>query len=233
MARSTAAFERVINLAVARVKPPEFQKLHARIARRALADHLAKLDHKPNVVRFVDGRRGLPEEQVQPYGVIRYEFQRLAEIALFALNRARALSPARSGRYRESWFIMAGGAEVAPAAIPEGVPLILTNDQPYHRKLEMTVNRGVLQRRSVRLPPGIVERVRQDIFREFGEVVDAQISFIELRGGYILKGRARRRRAAQDRRSSAFRAGREFLAARSDTSAGRPMTYPALIIRPL
>lgn len=220
MARSTAAFERVINLAVARVKPPELQKLHARVARKALANHLAKIEHKPNVVRFVDGRQGMREESVQPYGVIRYEFQRLGEIAQFALARARALSPVKSGQYRESWFIMAGGREVASNAIPEGVALTLTNDQPYHRKLEMTVNRKVLQRRSVRLPPGIVERVRQDIFKEFGRVVDADIRFIDLAGRPALGGAEVPWRLRRD----GGRAGRR---------KGDRVTYPALIIRPL
>lgn len=206
MARSTAAFDRVIRLAIAGVKPPEIQKLHARIAREALSSHLARLDHQPRVIRFVDGREGAPEESVRPYGVIRYEFQRLAEIAQFALNRARELSPVQSGRYRDAWFVMAGGRQVAPGTIPEGVELILTNDQPYHRKLEMTANQRVAAgSRSVRLPPGIVERVRQEIFREFGRVVDAEVTFITLRGGYVVK---------------------------TGRFAGRSMTYPALVLRP-
>ena len=56
MARSTAAFERVISVAIARLKPPEAQKRHAEIARKGLADHLAKTKGAPQVVTFVDGR---------------------------------------------------------------------------------------------------------------------------------------------------------------------------------
>ncbi|MCW2243579.1 hypothetical protein [Azospirillum canadense] len=235
MARSTAAFERIIDLAVARVKPPEFQKLHAEIARKGLAEHLAGLNGPPpEVVTYVDGRRGLSEDTVKPYGVIRYDFHRLAEVAAFALRRCRELSPVKEGRYQESWFVMAASRQVADGAIPNTGELIMTNDQPYHRKLEMTVNADHWRGKArARLPAGIVERVRQEVRREFGRTVEASISFITLQGGYVLKGRAHLKPAKQSRRSRAYRAGRKHLAPRKDTAVGQPMTYPAIFLRSL
>lgn len=214
MARSTAAFERIITLQLAKVRPPEVQRIHAEIARKGLAKHLQSIQGgKPHVTVYVDGREGASEDTVKAYGVIRYEFTRLAEIAAFALKRAQELSPVDSGAYKSSWFVMAAGRQVSPEAIPNGVELVLTNDQPYHRKLEMTVNaehwRGKVR---ARLPAGIVERLRQEVYREFGKTVDASVSFITLQGGYVLKGRGRRRK---------------------DTAAGQQMTYPALILKPL
>jgi hypothetical protein len=233
MARGTAAFERIINLQLQKLQPPKFQKEHARIAKQVLANGLAKRTDTPEVVRFVDGQKGAPEESVRYGGVIRYELQSLARIAQWALARARELSPVESGAYKEAWFVMAGGAVVSAEAIPNGVELVLTNDQPYHRKLEMTVNQPGGNRTSARLPPGIVERVRQELFREFGRTFVAEIKFIQLQGGYVLKGRQRLVKAKQDGRSSAFRAGRRHLAGRKDTAAGQQMTYPALILGPL
>lgn len=203
MARSTAAFERVINLAIKNAQPPEVQKRHAEVARKGLADHLRTVPGgKPHVTTFVDGRKGASEDSVKAYGVIRYEFTRLAEIAAFALRRAQELSPVGDGRggggdpgghYRDAWFAMVGGRQVAPEAIPAGAPeVVITNDKPFHRKLEMTVNAASFRGKAMaRLPAGIVERVRQEILREFGKTLDVSVSFITLQGGYTLKGRQR------------------------------------------
>lgn len=234
MARSsTAAFERVINVAVAKMKPPEAQKRHAEIARKGLADHLAKAKGKPQVVTFVDGRRDASEDSVKFGGVIRYEFHQMAEVAAFALKRAQELSPVLSGAYKDAWFAMAGGKQVSADGVPNTGEIVITNDKPYHRKLEMTVNaehwRGKAR---ARLPAGIVERVRQEVMRQFPGV-HASVSFITLQGGYVLKGRANLQLAKQNRQSSAYRAGRKYLASRKDTAAGQQMTYPALILRPL
>lgn len=226
MART--AFEKVIDLAVANAKPPEIQRRHAAIARKGLADHVGRLQHKPAVVTLVDGRRGAAEETVQAYGVIRYEFQRQREIAAYALRRCRELSPERSGRYRDSWFVMSAGRQVNEADMPEGQELVIVNDQPYHRKIIVGAQRNIVQ-----VPPGIIETVRQELFQQFGYVVNAEIRYIHLQGGYILKGRRQRKRSAQNNMSSAFRAGQEFISGRKDTAAGQPMTYPALIIKPL
>ncbi|HYF88977.1 hypothetical protein [Azospirillum sp.] len=232
MARSTAAFERVINVAVARLKPPEAQKRHAEIARKGLVEHLAQSKTPPQVVTFVDGRKGASEDSVKFGGVIRYEFHRLAEVAAFALRRAQELSPVDSGAYKDAWFVMAGGKQVPAEGVPNTGEIVVTNDKPYHRKLEMTVNANHWRtgKAMARLPAGIVERLRQEVFRQFPGVY-ASVDFITLQGGYVLKGRSQLRLAKQNRQSSAYRAGRKHLATRKDTAAGQQMTYPALILR--
>jgi len=203
MARSTAAFERTIRLAVDSLRPPDVQRHHAAVARRGLVDHLRKLKGDlPEVQTFVDGRLGAPEESVKPYGVIRYEFVFASEAATFALKEAQEMSPVDSGAFRRAWFLMVDGKEVAADAIPPSARrIVLTNDRPYARKIEV----GAM---TVRVPPGIVDRLQRVVLRRFGNSVEADVQYIELAGGYRLKrdgGRKGRRK-------------------------GDPLTYPALIM---
>lgn len=225
MARS--AFERVIELQLERFSPAEAKRKHVEIARRGLAEFMARQQERPAYRIEVDGRAAASEDQVRPFGVIRYVFLRLPQIARFAIQTARDISPVESGRYKKSWFLIADGKEVAEAAVPERVgQLILVNDRPYARKIH---TRGARIRG---VPPGIVEKVRQLVLRRFGGIVTANIEFLTLSGGYVLQGGAPLKRAAQNRRSSAFRGGRTHLRARADTAKGRQLTYPALVMTP-
>lgn len=232
--KSFSNMEKVLRLDLSQVLPPQVQKVHADFARKKLQEHLSGLKGTPPAVTtIVDGRRGASEDSVKPYGLIRYEFSWLAEVAQAALDKALEFSPVDSGEYRNSWFMMAGQVEIDPTAIPDGISEItITNSTPYHRKIQV----GAMK---MSVPPGIVERVRQWVLGRHGNLVDAQIYFIQLSGKakgsrfeipYILKGRRPARPAAQSRRSSAFRAGRKYLAARKDTAAGQQLTYPALTI---
>jgi hypothetical protein len=99
--------------------------------------------------------------------------------------------------------------EVAPAASAE---LIVTNDQPYHRKIDTGHMR-------MSVPPGIVEDARQAVMRRFGNVIQAQRRVITLGGAYVLAG--------------VFHQGyRPHARTRlqKDTAAGRELNYPALVI---
>ena len=239
------SFEQVIRLNMAAVKG-DIQKRHAAIARAGLAAHLAGLEHKPTVVTFVDGRRDASEDSVKPFGVIRYEFRQMADIAVWALERCRELSPVKSGAYRESWFVMVGGKEVDPAAVAAVDEITITNDRPYHRKLEVTVNSQRLHggKKTIRVPAGIVEAVRQEILRKYPGV-SAEVAFMELAGGYVLRGHGSRRGRATVRRRSEDvgtepkeapkkrnrRGERERR--RKDRQIGQPITYPALTIKVL
>lgn len=232
MARS--AIETVVTLNLHRFGPEAAKRKHIEIARKGLAEFMSRQEHKPAYRIEVDGRAATSEQQVKPYGVIVYRFLRLGQVGRFALATARELSPVgksadddHKGLYKKSWLLIADGAVVAESAIPEKAEqLILVNPVPYSRKIHV---RGA---RLVGVPPGIVERVRQLVLRRYGGIVSANIEFLTLRGGYVLHGGAPLKRAAQDRRSSAFRAGREFLRARADTAAGKQLTYPALVITP-
>ncbi len=200
------AFETVINLQLAQFGPEEAKRRHIAIAQRGLAAFMAGQTSKPSVTIEVDGHSASSEESVKPFGVIAYRFLRMREIALFALAKARELSPVLSGRYRASWFAMVDDAETAPEAISSSATVVITNDQPYARKIHVGA-KGFEKY----VPPGIVEKVRQFVIRKYGAIVDAELQFITLAGGYILKGSHGRRK---------------------DRQAGASLTYPALVLTP-
>jgi len=225
------AFERVIDLAVSHLRPPEVQRVHARIAREGLAEHLAALPGKPPVRTIVDGRAGAAEESVRAYGLIRYEFGFLAEIAPFALEQARTLSPVDSGRYRDSWIVLADGVPVDAAAVPpETVELTIVNPEPYSRKLN--VGKGLDGTPFViEVPPNFVERVAQAVLRRWGNIVRAQVRYLSLQGAYTIKtGNAvlLRREAG---RAGILVDSRAQFQSRRDRNAGSEVTYPAVVIR--
>ncbi len=134
---------------------------------------------------------------------ISYTIQRLPQVARFALQTAMDISPpGPTGRYKQAWFLLADNVEVNVNRIPGNVRVImLINDEPYARKLN--VRGAKLQG----VPPGIVERVRQLVIRRYGTFVTANIDFLTLKGGYILKRSTKRHRA------------------------GEEMTYPTLVIQ--
>ena len=141
-----------------------------------------------------------------------------------ALDELRRRSPVRSGAYRDGHRVLIDGADTElPVDLSPGVVATIVNDQPYARKVESGA-------RGFRASRGIYEAARQAVQAEFGRIVQVELRYVTLPGGYVLKGRQRRIRAAKDRRSSAFRAGRRALAARKDRAAGEPLTYPALVI---
>jgi hypothetical protein len=201
-----AAFERVIRLQLEQFTPEEAKRRHIAIARRALAHFMARQATKPGVAIEVDGHPATSEDGVQPYGVIVYRFTRMREIAAFALAQARALSPKKSGRYKRSWFFMVDEAEIALNAIPHTARVVLTNDQPYARKIHV----GATGFKAY-VPPGIVEKVRQLVLRKYRNVVDVEIQFLTLAGGYILQ-----------------KSG----GSGKDRQPGSALTYPALVITP-
>jgi hypothetical protein len=211
----------------------------AAFAKADMRAYLASLPARPHVRTFINGREGVREEAVIAPGPIVYELDFRIEVALLGLRTLRRDSPVRSGKYRRSHFVMVGGQEVTESALESGrvvlhpaSEIIITNDQPYHRKVHV----GASGFRAYR---HLYERARQVILRRFGQIVRVDIRFIDLSGPpaiggapvpWVLKTHGRRRRAAQDARSSAFRAGLQFLAGRTDTAAGQQVRYPALVI---
>lgn len=178
------AFEEVIRLQMARFSPAEARKKHIAIARDGKAEFMARQSVKPQVRLEVDRRPALSEEQVKPFGLIVYRFDRMREVVEFALSEARRISPVDTGRYQAAWFAMVGNGEVSPEAIPQDVPVTITNDQPYAWKIHAGT-KGFEKY----VPPGIVEKIRQLVLRKYRPIVTAEVIYINLTG----RGKARRR----------------------------------------
>lgn len=205
MASTMRAFERELKIATAGLDEKTVNMMLAQTAREALHGAIQAGEASNEYQRFVNGREGASEDEVKAPGPILYVFSYQSEVATFAVKWAQENSPVRSGRYRKSWFVLVNGRKtVDPSKIQEGVPFIVTNDQPYARKIHV----GHMK---MKVPPGIVERLRQAIRQRFGNTVTAEVKFITLAGGYRLK------------RGTGKKGSR----------GGDQMTYPAVVVTPL
>lgn len=157
----------------------ELTRLHAQVAREEKQRVIDEAGMQPGVETYVDGRRGVSEDEVRPFGMIAYWFTYWDEIARFAIEQAELISPRKTGRYLGSWFFIADEIVFRdPDQIPSDTRrLILTNDQPYHRKIHV----GSMQ---VHAPgqAAIVETVRKQVNARFGNSVKAGIEFVDLGG---------------------------------------------------
>jgi len=204
-------FEQIIVLNLKRFQPEEVRKKHIEIARKVLNNFLERQRDKPEYEIIVDGHLAHSEEAVKPFGVIRYVFKRMAQVGKYAIKTARDMSPVQSGRYKRSWILVADGQLVSENDIPNSAKeLVLVNNQPYARKIHL---RGARLRG---VPPGIVEKTRLKVQRQFSSV-ELNIRFITLGAGYRLK-----KDYIQTRRSGRLRLRDQ---------AGSDLTYPALVIK--
>lgn len=196
---TASSLERQLRVTGQGLSKREIGALMARVAKSALQEAINAGEASPQYTRVVNGRVGASEESVEPPGPIVYLFNTLNEAAVYALAFVEARSPVRSGRFKRAWFVMVNGNpwNVGAKPIPDDAEVIVTNDVPYARRIEV----GHMK---LSVPPGIVESARQAVQRKFGDSVKAQRRFIELSGGYRVKGRGAR--------------------------AGGPMRYPALVM---
>ncbi len=196
----------------------------AEVSRQAVAEAIARGEGTESRTTIVNGRVGAAEESVTPPGPIVVKFNWWEEVALYAIEFASARSPVDSGDYRDSWFVLADGEMVAPENIPPAARMIVvTNDKPYHRKID------VGHMRNMSVPPGIIEDTRQAVNGRYGNMVLAEVGFVELAGGYILKGRqysSAKKFSAHIRHNR----GRAVATKRKDSKRGQAMTYPAVEI---
>ncbi|MBA2708556.1 MAG: hypothetical protein H0U59_12200 [Gemmatimonadaceae bacterium] len=202
-----------LQLATAGISPENIAAELAKFARSELSKAIQEGEGSERYDRYVNGRQGAAEESVVPPGPILYVFHWWREIIEFALQSAVERSPEKSGDYKRSWFIMTpGGVIKSFDDIPINSTVILTNNQPYSRKIDVGHMR-------MSVPPGVVEDVKKMVMAKFGSFVTARRTMIPLPGGYTLKGRLRRGYRPFARTKL-----------RADTAAGSQMTYPALVL---
>lgn len=196
------AFERELKIATAGLEPDAIRALLAKTAKEALSEAQRSGDAPANFRRFVNGREGVSEEQVNPPGPIVYEFSWLPEITEYGLAFWKERAPKESGDYARSVIVLVNGRQTSNfTAIAPDAEVVIVATVPYARKVEV----GAMK---MRVPPGIAQDTRQAILRRFGNVVQAEVRFINLAGGYVL-------------RRNHGRAGRR---------AGQEVTYPAVIV---
>ncbi|MBW9090840.1 hypothetical protein JNB91_23800 [Rhizobium wenxiniae] len=229
------AFEQEIRIATAGLEPDEIRHALAVYARQSVAEVVQSGRASARYDRYVNGRRGASEDSVQLPGPIVYEFSLWEPILTFALLELARRSPVKSGRFRQSFIVLANQRIVTDFdEIGPDDEVIITNFQPYIRKAEG----GVLS-----VPRfSIFDGTKRSLARRFGNsgrnaaAFSFETKWLDIRSGvhpqipYILKGHQRVTAAKKSSRSSAHRAGRLTLERRKDREAGQPITYPSIVI---
>jgi hypothetical protein len=229
MATGFEFFERDLRVATAGMEPDAINHAVAAFAKQELRRVIANGSASPRYERYVNGIQGAAEEAYRAPGAIVYEFTNWPVVINAAIEELQRRVPRKSGLYAGSFIVIAGGRVVTEySSIGADAEVIIVNSQPYTRRMDNSRTHG---RRHFLLAYHALRRRFGDVFRitnvylKIGAGVHPQIP-------YILKGGARLRAAVQNNRSSAFREGRATLAPRRETEAGRPITYPALVINP-
>lgn len=211
MGSRITALDKQLQLATAGISPQNLSRELALFAKQSLRDAIHYGEGSPRYDKFVNGVEGADEFTVTPPGPIVYVFHWWNEIIEYALDVLRARSPVKSGRYRDSWFPMINGVVVTDySTIPIDATVMLTNNQPYARKIEV----GFMD---MSVPSGVAQDSNQIIRRRFGNLIASKSTMVTLPGGYILKGHFRRGIRKYSRTKL-----------RKDTQAGAHMTYPAI-----
>ncbi len=208
-----STFAKDLQLATAGIAPENIARELAAFARSENAKAIGEGEGSERFDRYVNGNLGASEDTVIPPGPILYVYHWWRELCEFTLQSLVERSPEKSGRYKQSWFVMTAGGRIKSFDdIPINADVIFCNDQPYSRKIDVGHMR-------MSVPPGVVEDVRKMVMSRFGNLVKARRTMIPLPNGYVLKGRFRRgyRQYARTR-------------LRKDTQAGAQMTYPALVL---
>jgi hypothetical protein len=208
-----STFAKDLQLATAGMEPEAIAPALAAFARSELSKAIQEGEGSARYEKYINGNFGAEEETVVPPGPILYVFHWWREVIEFALQTLVERSPEKSGDYKKAWFVMTPGGRVKSFDdIPINASVIISNDQPYSRKIDVGHMR-------MSVPPGVVEDARKIVMSRFGNMVTATRVLMPLPSGYVLKGRFRR----------GFRPhARTKL--RPDTIAGAVMTYPALVL---
>ncbi|MDO1582428.1 hypothetical protein [Rhizobium oryzicola] len=236
------AFAREIRLATEGLSQEAISAELAKFAKEELARAISSGEAPATYTRYVNGREGVPEEAVEAPGPILYVFSNWKIVIEAALEALIHASPRKSGDFRKSFVVIVGGKAVtAYDDIPSEAEVIITNAQPYVRKIQ--VSRGGSRFGSagkgsaIKVPPRLFDAGRRAVISRFGSsFVQAEVRFLDLGTGihplipYILKGRQKVRKAKQNMMSLAFREGRATLARRKVLEAGQRLTYPSLVL---
>lgn len=151
----------------------------------------------------VNGVRGAAEETIRPGGAIVYSFIPISRAVTFAVAFLIARSPPPSGRppnartgktgsFRDTWMVSVAGAPPVlassfdPAGIPAGAEVLIFNEQPYARKVDVQMIGPKKLHFSV--PPLIIADAVKALRKEFGASIQARRVYnIDFPGQYRLK----------------------------------------------
>jgi hypothetical protein len=239
-------FERDLKLATAGLEMEAISKALAAFSKAELARVIADGTASPIYDRYVNGVHNAPEDAVRAPGPIVYEFVNWPLIITTVLAELQKRSPRRSGRFADSFIVIAGGHLVADlSTIPAAAEVIITNFQPYIRKVEGGLS-GVKRRR-------VFDGTKNAMSYRYRDSFSFETRFLNIGGGvhpsipYILKG-GDQRTASVDAlarwhgvpkpvilgwRAQGRNLGTVKAKPRKDREAGMPITYPSIVINTL
>ena len=119
---------------------------------------------------FVNGQPGEIDDITFP-GNITFVFRWAMPLALEIKDTLQRIAPVLKGRYRNSFRLLVNGDEVdweANTVIPDDAEILITNVQPYARKLE------------IRAPDGIMEGVGTAARWEYKNFADIRFQYMQL-----------------------------------------------------
>ncbi|OJX74200.1 MULTISPECIES: hypothetical protein [unclassified Mesorhizobium] len=220
-------FERDLAVATAGLSPEMVNRAVADFARQEVRRVIAEGIASAKYDRYVNGVAGAPEEAYRAPGAIVYEFLNWTLVINAALDELRRRSPRRSGRYQDSFIVVADQHVVTDfGSIPAGAEVVVLNAQPYTRKME-TGGNGRSGLAHVELSGRAIKRRFSGAFTVKSLFLTVASS-IDPRVPYILKGQYARQRAAWLANRAAF--GKPKFSRDKRRDAGQPITYPALVI---
>ena len=218
-----SAFETVIRLQLDKFGPEAAKRKHIEIARKGIAAFQARQGAPVPYTLEVDGHPASSEEAVKPYGVIIYRFNRMGEIAQYALDFLISyVKRAYSGKYHKNFFVGVNGKFIDAAGfdrqlVPQRAEIIIGNKLPFNRKFD--VQRVGNQKLSYKVPEGIYDAAAAAVRRRYGKIVDAKRQYnISFPGKYQLK------REQFHGPTMGARAGRPRM------RQGKPVESPGIII---
>lgn len=177
------------------LSPAARSKHLAAFARRELRNLIQSGRASDAYTRVVDGRRDVSEDAVRGdgRGVITYYFSYTTEATMFAIAYLQRRSPVRSGRFRRGFIVSVNGRMIPagsfnPRSAPSDAEIIITNTEPYNRKVDVQQVGGRTLHFNV--PPKMYEDCARAVNRRFGNTIRATRYYdIDFSGKYRLRAR--------------------------------------------
>lgn len=188
-----AAFDRSITVVLAGVRE-QCQAALVKAVQSEL-DRVKRESQPTSYEQTVDGVKDRPISKIDPFGNAVFHFQYWGEIATFALDTLKAISPLESGEYKADHKAFVDGAAVEPGTIGAVQSVVIANIAPYARRLELPsewkfANSGKKgQPRGWSVQPqvpqpgdSIYKHAADTVRRRYGNIVKVTYTWVEVEG---------------------------------------------------
>lgn len=183
---SLAAFRRTVTVNWPNSTAAQAKELLLKTARAGHAEIMSEQSARTGSLPTWEAYANTPGnknlDSVKLPGPIVYNYFYQTEVIEYTLERLRANSPARSGKYRDAHQVYIGGSPSSSREFKPGQEVIISNTVPYSRRLEV----GLTQAGRpfvVQVPPRIYQRTADEVRAKYGRTVKVTYTFVSLGGG--------------------------------------------------